>query len=1084
MAMIFPPTLWRVPAALLLSTVLAAPIHAADLPSLQAALAANTVGWPALTGALVVAMVIALVWMQARHRKRLEESNTALRRSEQEARDALAALRENQQLLASVAENISEAVYRSSPEHGLIFVNQAYLKLFGYASLEALRQIPREKLYANPADRARLLELLQREGRVANEEVLYQRRDGSRFWALSSSTGIFDPATRKLIYHVGTITDISERKQAEDKIRQLNQTLEQRIAERTAELSASEARLRTLVEHAPEAIVVFDGDTGRFLMCNNNAVRLYGLDRDELLRRTPAEVSPEFQPDGRPSAQGALERIQQALNGETPVFEWIHSHSSGRLVPCEVRLVRLPGEGRKLVRGSVIDNTDRKRREKLQQAVYQISEAVHTAGDLESLYARIHDIIKSLMAAENFYIALYDHATGMVSFPYFVDEKDSPPRPFRINTGLTGQVIRAGKTLLADKSVTGRKRRVGSQVVIEGIVDVPYTETGTPSVTWLGAPMKIGGRTIGVIAVQHYHDEDAYGEEEKRVLTFVAEQTAVAIERKQAEQSLRMRTEQIRRHRNVLLELARLDKSDFDRATREICRQAASTLGVARVGYWSLRENDTALVCETLYLNERQDVAPEARGVHVHHGDCPAYFEALSHKQPIIADDAWTHPATRELTATYLEPLGIRSMLDAPVWVHGKVVGVLCHEHTGAIREWTIEEIDFMSSLATMVSLSIEAAQRARSESALRESEQKFRALFEASSQGVMLHDEEKFLEVNPATLRIMGYEKADQLVGRHPIDTSPPTQPNGESSERLAKKYIAECMAKGSARFDWVCRTAKGGEVPLEVILTRVEMGGRKLIQAVLNDISERKKAEEELLKSLAREKQLGQLKSDFVSMVSHEFRTPLGVIQSSAEILDSYFDRLEAPERRDHLRSIQKNTRRMAGLMEEVLVLSKVEAGRMEFKPCPLDLPALCRRLSDEVLSATDHKCAITFTAAPGLPEASTDERLLRHIFTNLLTNAVKYSPPGSPVDFEIGQDGRDAVCRIRDRGIGIPEADRERLFSAFHRGLNVGNTPGTGLGLTIVKRCVELHKGAIKVESAVGEGTTMTVRLPVFA
>jgi PAS domain S-box-containing protein len=464
--------------------------------------------------------------------------------------------------------------------------------------------------------------------------------------------------------------------------------------------------------------------------------------------------------------------------------------------------------------------------------------------------------------------------------------------------------------------------------------------------------------------------------------------------------------------------------------------------------------------------------------------DCPAYFEALSHKQPIIADDARTHPATRELTASYLEPLDIRSMLDAPVWVHGKVVGVLCHEHTGTPREWTLEEIDFMSSLATMISLSIEAAQRARSESALRESEQKFRALFEASTQGVMLHDEEKFLEVNPATLRIMGYERADQLIGKHPIDTSPPTQPNGESSAVLARKYIAECMAKGSVRFDWNCRTAKDGEVPLEVILTRVEMGGRQLIQAVLNDISERKKAEEELLRSLAREKQLGQLKSDFVSTVSHEFRTPLGVIMSSAEILDSYFDQLAEPERRDHLRSIQKNTRRMAGLMEEVLVLSKVEAGKMEFKPGPIDLPAFCRRLSDEVLSATDHKCPIVFKPASVPPEANSDDRLLRHIFTNLLTNAVKYSPAGSAVDFEIDRDFRDAVCRIRDRGIGIPEADRERLFNAFHRGLNVGNTPGTGLGLTIVKRCVELHRGTIKVESAVGEGTTMTVRLPVFS
>jgi len=226
-----------------------------------------------------------------------------------------------------------------------------------------------------------------------------------------------------------------------------------------------------------------------------------------------------------------------------------------------------------------------------------------------------------------------------------------------------------------------------------------------------------------------------------------------------------------------------------------------------------------------------------------------------------------------------------------------------------------------------------------------------------------------------------------------------------------------------------------------------------------------------------------LGQLKSNFVSMVSHEFRTPLGVILSSAEILESYFDQLEPEERREQLQSIQKNTRRMAGLMEEVLLLGMVEAGKMDFKPAPLDLQGFCVRLIDELRSATDSKCPIrhAFRALP--EEANADERLLRHIFTNLLGNAVKYSAAGSEVEFEIERDGHDAICRVRDRGVGIPEPDLERLFNAFYRGRNVGGTPGTGLGLTIVKRCVELHGGRINVESKAGEGTTMTVRLPMF-
>ncbi len=206
--------------------------------------------------------------------------------------------------------------------------------------------------------------------------------------------------------------------------------------------------------------------------------------------------------------------------------------------------------------------------------------------------------------------------------------------------------------------------------------------------------------------------------------------------------------------------------------------------------------------------------------------------------------------------------------------------------------------------------------------------------------------------------------------------------------------------------------------------------------------------------------------------------------IIQSSAEIMDDYLDQLEPAERKDHLQSIRKNTRRMAGLMEEVLLIGSFDAGKMEFKPALLELRTFVRRLVDEVLSATDRRCPIEFLFAEMPGKIQADERLLRHIFTNLLTNAVKYSDAGRVVRFEIARAGADIVCTIRDQGIGIPEADREWLFNAFHRGRNVGDRPGTGLGLVIVKRCVDLHGGKIKVDSKLGEGTSVTVRLPIFS
>lgn len=238
------------------------------------------------------------------------------------------------------------------------------------------------------------------------------------------------------------------------------------------------------------------------------------------------------------------------------------------------------------------------------------------------------------------------------------------------------------------------------------------------------------------------------------------------------------------------------------------------------------------------------------------------------------------------------------------------------------------------------------------------------------------------------------------------------------------------------------------------------------------------------EALRLLARERELSELKSDFVSLVSHEFRTPLEIIQSSTDNLQRYHDRLEPAKRQDLLATIRKAVRRMAGMMEDVLVLGRLETEGMAFKPAPLQLPAFCQRLVDELESATGREGAVALGLEGNLDEAIADESVVRHIFTNLLSNALKYSPADRRVDFTVAREGGAAVFRVADRGCGIPAADQKRLFQAFHRGSNVRQIPGTGLGLLIVRRCVDLHGGEISFTSTEGQGTTFTVRLPLFA
>jgi PAS domain S-box-containing protein len=769
--------------------------------------------------------------------------------------------RHTDSVFESFFERSFDAVWLFDPQAG-VFVdcNQAAVQLIGAKSKQQLLQ-------ARPED---ISPSVQPDGSSSNERTaqiiaLVEKHKGHRFeWVIRHMDGREVPlevsctpiqmAGRNL--YVVISRDISERKRAEQELLELNQSLGRRVAERTDALTASEARLRALVEHAPEAIVVFDGNTGRFLFGNEHACRLYGVPMEQLTELTPADVSPEFQPGGRPSSELAREWMAEALAGRMPVFEWLHQQRpDGRLISTEVRLLRLPAEGQNLIRASIIDNTEHKRAER-----------------------------------------------------------------------------------------------------------------------------------------------------------------------------------------------------------------------------------------------------------------------------------------------------------------------------------------------------------------ALRESEAKFRALFEGSSHGVVLHDENELLEVNPAAVRIMRRQSAQELLGRHPSEMAPPLQPSGERSAVAGRRYIEECMTRGSARFDWMASDPKGDDIPLEVSLTRIQWSGRQVIQALITDITERKRAqaalaesearfgaafqaspaflgilrmsdekyvlandaylnwmgysreevlgrtcvelglweipgerdlvlndmrrlgsirqrecrwksrsgqrftillsaetiklnetphmlsmaiditqrkraEEELMNTLEREKELSQLKSSFVSMVSHEFRTPLGIIQSSAELLGDFHEKMSPDEREEQLKSITRNTRRMAGMMEEVLVLSRLDAGKLEFQPAALDLNGFCRRVVDEVLSATSRRCVIELSLNSIPPVANADERLLGHIFTNLLSNAVKYSEPGATVQFAVERIGTDAVCVVRDTGIGIPDHDQNQLFNAFHRGSNVGTRPGTGLGLLLVKRCAELHGGKVRVESKVGAGTTVSVSLPAF-
>lgn len=254
-------------------------------------------------------------------------------------------------------------------------------------------------------------------------------------------------------------------------------------------------------------------------------------------------------------------------------------------------------------------------------------------------------------------------------------------------------------------------------------------------------------------------------------------------------------------------------------------------------------------------------------------------------------------------------------------------------------------------------------------------------------------------------------------------------------------------------------------------------------LEQRVTERTAELERAREELKAALREEREVGELKSRFVSTVSHEFRTPLGVIMSATDILESYMDRLSEEKKREHLTEIRSATRHMSGMMEDVLLLGRAESGRLSLTRRPLDLLELCQRIANETHSAASQTGVTTITSDPLPGPAMVDEMLLRHMLHNLLSNAIKYSPPGAEVKLHIAREGKDALLTVTDSGIGIPPEDHAKLFQPFARAGNVGHHSGTGLGLVVVKRCAELHSGTVTFTSTPGEGTVFSLRLPVF-
>jgi PAS domain S-box-containing protein len=326
----------------------------------------------------------------------------------------------------------------------------------------------------------------------------------------------------------------------------------------------------------------------------------------------------------------------------------------------------------------------------------------------------------------------------------------------------------------------------------------------------------------------------------------------------------------------------------------------------------------------------------------------------------------------------------------------------------------------------------------------------------------------------------IMGYEASEFVAGSdfwyshiHAEDREYVITEMSNTVQRQGEYILEYRFLHQDGVYRWVYDQ---GKVVLDQSANPIELVG------YWADITNRKQLEQELIVALEKEKELNELKSRFISMTSHEFRTPLSTILSSSELLEHYRHRWTEEKQLTHLRRIQIAVQRMAEMLNDVLVIGKAEVGKLEYKPIYIDLVAYCHQLLEDIKSHGNNHKIIDFNCQYQSIPCYMDEKLLSHILTNLLSNAIKYSLHADIVKFTlICQEGK-VIFEIEDQGIGIPEADISRLFESFYRAGNVGNILGTGLGLAIVKKCVDIYQGEISFTSQVNVGTKFTVTLPL--
>lgn len=730
-----------------------------------------------------------------------------------EQRKARMELEESEKRFRDLWENAPIAYHTADLEGKITDVNQTEAAMLGYDKEELVGKSVFELILPDHREEAedRFRKKIMGQSVSRPDDRIYVKKDGSKIYVAANDTLERDEEG-KTIGLRSTLVDITKLSESEEALKK------------------SEEHFKDLVERSGIAILIDDKE-GNLKYFNDRYAEILGYSVEEMKRQT---IWSTVHPD---EAQKLSEYHRGRLEGKNVPsrYELKAQKKDGSIIYLELDVAVLK-EKEQLIgtRTYMWDITERKQSELLQNAVYQISQAADTLPSLDHLYKSVHEIISTVMPAKNFYISLYNDKNDTISFPYWVDEFDPPPQPVKSRKGLTEYVLRTGRSLLCDEATDQQLRQRGDVMLI-----------GTPSPIWLGVPLIVNNKPIGVMVVQHYSDPAAYGQRELRMLEYVSSQVAKSIERKRAEEAIRRQVTFDKFINKLLAQFANASGSAIDDHIRgalgeigpfmgaeniSVILASSDSAGFSAVYNWHARGSpDWLEKCQNVPIGTRLWAERRLLGGHL------IQISALDDLPPEAATDRQIY-----------EREGLKSLLEMPFKGLGGFVNgwISLRAYTHQVH-WSQDDVQWLGIVSDAIANVLE---RKQAEESLKISEKKYRNLVENALVGIyQTNVKGQLLYVNEALAKMLEFESSEEMMQRSVLEI----YKNLKDRELL----IANLMEKGKVAALEIELLTKTGKTRT-VLLSGTFEGD--ILSGMIKDITERKQAEIELRESETRYREL----------------------------------------------------------------------------------------------------------------------------------------------------------------------------------------------------------------------------------